>query len=152
MLEYIKHLVQCNCVLKQFELIEPPVFHKFVVFSVVNEDVSIKPSYTKCNNCGGIHRVTEVGVSEKLRRESVPTIPDAEEIKTSLPEKLVGLLLKYNLELTTWQEIKFIYENEMWGRPVILHREQEGEERYGKYLVIVGKSLWKIDSFSTEDV
>lgn len=152
MLEYIKHLVQCNCVLKQFELIEPPVFHRFVVFSVINEDVSIKPSYAKCNNCGGIHRVTEVGVSEKLRRESVPTIPDAEEIKTSLPEKLVGLLLKYNLELTTWQEIKFIYENEMWGRPVILQREQEGEERYGKYLVIVGKSLWKIDSFSTEDV
>jgi hypothetical protein len=152
MLEYIKHLVQCNCVLKQFELIEPPVFHKFVVFSVVNEDVSIKPSYAKCNNCGGIHRVTEVGVSEKLRRESAPTIPDAEEIKTSLPEKLVGMLLKYSLELPTWQEIKFIYENEMWGRPVILHREQEGEERYGKYLVIAGKSLWKIDSFSTEDV
>lgn len=152
MLEYIKHLVQCNCVLKQFELIEPPVFHRFVVFSVINEDVSIKPSYAKCNNCGGIHRVTEVGVSEKLRRESVPTIPDAEEIKTSLPEKLVGLLLKYNLELTTWQEIKFIYENEMWGRPVILQREQEGEERFGKYVMIAGKSLWKIDSFSTEDV
>lgn len=152
MLEYIKHLVQCNCILKQFELMEPPVFHKFVVFSVINEEANIKPSYAKCNNCGGIHRVTEVGVSEKLKRETNSTIPDIEEIKTALPEKLIGLLSKYSLELPTWQEIKFIFENEMWGRPVILHREEEGEERYGKYLVIAGKSLWKIDSFSTEDV
>ena len=152
MLECIKHLITCNCVLKQFELIEPPVFHKFIVFSIINQDGSIKPSYAKCNNCGGIHKITEVGVSEKLKRESSPALPDVEEIKTNLPEKLVDLLTKYNLDLPSWQEVQFVYNNDKWDRPIILHREQEGQDVYGKFLVLAGKSLWKIESFSTEDV
>lgn len=152
MLEYVKHLVQCNCILKQFELANPPIFHQFVAFSVIGEDGNIKPSYAKCNNCAGIHRITEVGYSQKLARETAPTLPDIEEIKTALPEKLVGLLVRYTLDLPTWQEIKFVYENEMWGRPIILHREEENGEKYGKYLTLAGKTLWTIDSFSTEDI
>ena len=152
MLESIKHLITCNCVLKQFELIEPPVFHKFVVFSVINEDGSIKPSYAKCNNCGGVHKVTEVGVSQKLKRESTPALPDIEEIKTSLPEKLVALLSRYNLELPSWQEIQFVYNNEKWDKPIILQKEQDDQETHGKFLMLAGKSLWKIESFTSEDV
>ena len=95
--------------LKQFELIEPPAFHKFIVFSIINQDGSIKPSYAKCNNCDGIHKVTEVGVSEKLKRESSPALPDIEEIKTNLPDKLVELLVRYNLDLPTWQEVQFVF-------------------------------------------
>jgi hypothetical protein len=128
------------------------MFHKFIVFSIINQDGSIKPSYAKCNNCGGIHKVTEVGVSEKLKRESSPALPDVEEIKTNLPEKLVDLLTKYNLDLPSWQEVQFVYNNDKWDRPIILHREQEGQDVYGKFLVLAGKSLWKIESFSTEDV
>lgn len=150
--EAIKHLIECNCILKQFEMVEPSIFHKFVVFSIINDDCSIKPSYAKCNNCGGIHRVFEVNQSEKLRRESAPTMADIEEIKTHLPEKLVSLLSKYKLELPAWQEIKFILEYEKWERPVILHTEEENGEKYGKYLLIAGKSLWTIDSFTTEDL
>jgi hypothetical protein len=150
--EYIKHLIECNCILKQFEDYNPTVFHKFIVFSVIVDDGSIKPSFAKCNNCGGIHRVTEVNTSEKLKRESAPTIPTIEEIKTNLPEKLVELLSSFNLELYTWQEIRFVYDNEKWGRPIILQKEEDGGERFGKYLLLVGKTLWSIDSFSTEDV
>lgn len=150
--ESIKHLVTCNCILKQFEELDPPIFHKFIVFSVINDDGSIKPCYAQCNNCRGIHKVTEVGVSEKQRRETAPTLPSIEEIKTNLPDKLVELLSKYQIDLPTWQEIRFFYDNEKWGRPIILHREEDGGERFGKYLLLVGKTLWTIDSFSTEDV
>lgn len=152
MLEFVKHLIACNCVLKQYEDADPPVFHKFIVFSVINEDGSIKPSYAKCNNCGGIHKVTEVGLSQKLKRETIATLPDIEEIKSSLPEKLVSLVEKYKLTLPTWQEIKFVLENEKWERPIILQKEQEGEEVFGKYLVLYGKTLWKVDSFSSEEI
>jgi hypothetical protein len=152
MLEFVKHLVTCNCILKQYEDADPPVFHKFIVFSVINEDGSIKPSYAKCNNCGGIHKVTEVGVSQKLKRETIATLPDIEEIKSSLPEKLVSLVEKYKLTLPTWQEIKFVLENEKWERPIILQKDQEGEEIFGKYLVLYGKTLWKVDSFSSEEI
>lgn len=152
MLECIKHLVICNCILSQYQDTEPPIFHKFIVFSVINQDGSIKPSYAKCNNCGGIHKVTEVGVSEKLKKETVASLPDIEEIKSTLPEKLVSLLERYKLQLPTWQEIKFLYENEKWDRAVILSREQENNEISGKYLVLFSKTLWKIDGYSSEEV
>jgi hypothetical protein len=150
--EFIKHLVECNCILKQFELIEPPVFHKFVVFSIINDDGSLKSHFSKCNNCGAVHRVMEVGSSRLLKRETVPALPTIDEIKTQLPEKLVDLVSVYNLELPSWQEIKFIYENEKWERPVILTREEEDGEKYGKYLLLVSKTLWSINTFSTEDI
>ena len=152
MLECIKHLITCNCILSQYQDIEPPVFHKFIVFSVINQDGSIKPSHAKCNNCGGIHKVTEVGVSEKLKKETVASLPDIQEIKSTLPEKLVSLLEKYKLQLPTWQEIKFLYENEKWERAIILSREQENNEISGKYLVLYGKTLWKIDGYSSEEI
>lgn len=150
--EFIKHLVECNCILKQFELIDPPVFHKFIVFSIINDDGSIKPHFAKCNNCGAVHRVVEVGASQSLKRETAPNLPTIDEIKTQLPIKLVDLLSIYNLELPTWQEVKFVYENERWEKPIILTIEEEGGEKYGKYLLIAGKTLWTINTFSTEDV
>ena len=149
---FIKHLIECNCILKQFETVEPPLFHKFIVFSIINDDDTFKPSYVKCNNCNGLHKIIEIGKSEKLKKESTPQLPDIEEIKTTLPEKLVGLLLKYNLDLPTWQEIKFIYDNEQWDKPVILEKEEENNEVYGKYLLLIGKTLWKIENFSSEDL
>jgi len=127
------------------------VFHKFIVFSIINDDETFKPSYARCNYCGAIHKVTEVMTSVQQRRDTAPMLPDIEEIKTTLPEKLVELLSRYTLDVTTWQEIKFIYENELWGKAVILQRETEGQESYGKYLLIAGKTLWKIDTFSTEE-
>lgn len=150
--DYIKHLIECNCILKQFENIEPPIFHNFIVFSALNDDDTLKTSYAKCNNCGGLHKIIEIGKSEKLKKESSPALPDIEEIKTTLPEKLVGLLLKYNLDLPTWQEIKFVYDNELWDKPIILQKEIENKETFGKYLLLVGKTLWKIENFSSEDL
>ena len=152
MLESIKHLITCNCVLRQYQEVEPTVFHQFVVFSVINQDGSIKPSYARCNNCGAIHRITEVNISERLKKEDSPMVPDVEEIKSTLPKKLIALLSKYDLELPTWQEIKFNHENQKWDRPVILYREKQGEDYQGKYLLMAGKTLWKIESFSTEDI
>ena len=152
MLESIKHLITCTCILRQYEEITPPFFHRFVVFSVINSDGSIKPSYAKCNNCAAIHKVTEANTSERLRREDSPLVPDTEEIKASLPEKLVALLVKYDLDTPTWQHIKFNFDNEKWDRPVVLYKEAQGDDAQGKYLLMAGKTLWKIESFSTEDI
>lgn len=152
MLESIKHLITCNCILRQYEEYIPSVFHKFIAFSVINSDGSIKPSYAKCNNCNAIHKIIEVNTSERIRKEDSPLVPDIEEIKASLPEKLIGLLIKYDLDTPTWQQIKFSYENEKWDKPVILYRETQGEDSQGKYLLLAGKMLWRIESFSTEDI
>ena len=81
MLESIKHLITCNCILQQYQEVEPTVFHQFIVFSIINQDGSIKPCYAKCNNCNAIHKVIEVNVSERLKKEDSPLVPDVEEIK-----------------------------------------------------------------------
>ena len=36
--EGVKHLIQCHCVLPQYRNANPPMFHKFVTFSVVDDD------------------------------------------------------------------------------------------------------------------
>lgn len=152
--EGVKHLVTCTCILPQFESIDPPIFHKFVVFSLINADGSIQPSIAKCNNCHGLHKVTEVGVSQKLKKETSATLTDIEEIKTTLPEKLVQVVEKYKLDLPSWQEIQFVFENEKWDRPIILVKEQgdNPEDISGKYLLISSKSLWRVQTFSTENL
>lgn len=151
MKEFIKHTIECNCVLPQYKNIVPIVFHKFIVFSIINEDGSIKPSYASCNNCGAIHKIIEVGQSIQTQKESTPLLLTINEIKTQLPEGIVKLLESYKCDITTWQEVKFIIEEQKWGRTVILTKENDGEYFVGKYILILGKELYKVDSFSTEE-
>lgn len=98
--------------------------------------------------------MTEVGLSQKLKKETSAVLPDVEEIKTGLPEKLVQLIERYKLDLPSWQEIQFVFENEKWDRPIILFKEQgdNPEDVSGKYLLISSKSLWRVQIFSTENL
>ena len=64
MSDHIKHLIECQCVLNIFKNKTRPVFHKFKVFSQIDENDSIKEKYVICNNCDIVHRVFEVCKSE----------------------------------------------------------------------------------------
>lgn len=148
--EYTKHLVECNCVLPQFKHSDPPVWHHFVVFSEIDEVGNIIPSFAQCNNCGMIHKVTEVGISSTMKRDTLPSLPTAEEIKSSLPERLQKELSGYELDLTTYQELAFIFQHQLWGRTVILQKEQVEEFLVGKMVQIIGNSLWRFQTFQEE--
>ena len=50
MSDHIKHLIECQCVLNIFKNKTRPVFHKFKVFSQIDENDSIKEKYVICNN------------------------------------------------------------------------------------------------------
>ena len=146
-MEYIKHLVECKCILKIFEHIEPPVFHKFVVFSVMEEpSADVIPSFVQCNNCGSIHKVTEVGQSAMLPKEEMRTLESKEDLELELPDKVIAVLKKNDCDLHVWQEAKHILEHEMWGRFVVVSKEKEGSTTLGKALVFHGKSLFKMES------
>ena len=150
--EYIKHVVECNCILPQFKATNPPVFHKFAVFSVINEKGDIEPTFVECNNCAAIHKVLEVGKSVQLRKETMKSLPRVDEIKTTIPDAIVKILESYKVDLPTWQEVKFIYDEQKWGRPVILSKEEDAGLVVGKFLLILGLDLYKVDSFvSGED-
>lgn len=149
--EYVKHLITCRCILPHFESMEDPPIHKFIVFSELDDRAMVVPSYAQCNNCGIIHRIKEVGLSECLKKDSAP-VPTINEIKTNLPEKLVSLLETYDhIDLSTYQEIDWIFKEQQFGRSVILSKETIDGTLIGKNITIFSESSWRINQFSREE-
>jgi hypothetical protein len=148
-----KHLVSCRCVLPQFKkLIDPPA-HKFIVFSIINDDDQVKPKFSQCTNCGIIHRVTEIGKSEIIQgREAMGSIMTIQDIKTSLPEQLITILELNNVDLPTWEAAQFILENKQWGDFVVLTSDVEDGLKQGKYVRILGEKLFKVEAYSREEI
>lgn len=144
---YIKHLVECNCLLPQFKHSDPPKWHHFVVFSEIDDKGDIIPSFVQCNNCGVIHKVVEACVSSTLKRDNLPSLTTMEELLDALPEKLRKELDKYKSDLPTIQEITWIREHQAWGRSVILAKDEVDGILVGKALLLLGETLWKIQSF-----
>jgi hypothetical protein len=130
---------------------ENPVFHKFTVFSVINSDGNIIPSYAKCNNCDAIHKVLEVGKSRQLSKESSNFLPNLTELKHSIPENIKEILESYKVDITTWQEAQFIYQNEKWGKNIILFKEENDGKISGKFLLILGRTIFKIEQFTINE-
>lgn len=151
-LSYQKHLIECRCTLAQYKNREPPVFHSFVVFSIVGEDGMIQPSFELCNNCNVLHKIIETGTSQILKKDELKSALTVEEIKSGFPVNLQKLIKSYDLDLATCKEIKFLLEQEMWGKGVVLSKERMDDTTVGKYLIILGEELFKIDSFEREDM
>jgi hypothetical protein len=149
--DYIKHLIKCQCFLPQFESMARPPAHKFIVFSELDHQGLVVPSYAQCPNCGIIHKILEIGYSQIMKKEQLSIIPTIPEIKSQLPDKLVDLISSYNLDLSCWQEIQWIYNNEVWGRGVILSREEIDGVQTGKHIQFFGETNWRINSFTLEE-
>lgn len=150
-LEGIKHQVECNCILPQFIMRQPPIFHKFNVFSIIEETGNIRPSHAQCNNCDAIHKIMEVNKSRQLSKEESKLLPNLDEVKLSIPEAIRKIIESYKVDMATWQEAEFIFENEKWGRSIILFKEEDDGKTIGKYVVILGKSLFKIEKFVLDE-
>ncbi|MFA6049654.1 MAG: hypothetical protein WC761_00385 [Candidatus Paceibacterota bacterium] len=129
----------------------PPFFHKFMVFSVLDASGNIEPHYAQCNNCASVHRVTEVGQSRMIKKESLPSLITIEDFKVSLPPKLVGILELHDCSLATWQEADFIIKNKLWGKGFVLAKELDGSTLVGKYIVIIGEHLYDVKGFEREE-
>lgn len=147
-----KHLIDCRCILPQNRGTNN--FHKFIVFSVIDDDDNVIPSFAQCNHCGVVHRVSDICTSEIISRESMATLPTIEEIKISLPDKLTTALSRFerDMDLPTWQNIGFVYENQLLGQPIIINKDCEGHEVTYKVLTILGQNLFKIDTRITKEI
>lgn len=150
--EYVKHLIECKCILPQFRKMPIPPFHKFVVFSELEEETAdLKQSWVQCPSCNAVHRVYEVGLSEILNKDEMRSLPTIEDIRMELPDKMCGLLDRHDCDLHIWQEVKFIMEHKLWGRPVILAKEYDGPRVVGKYVVILAREIYKLENFERFD-
>ena len=150
--DYVKYLIECKCILPQFKNSNPVVFHKFLVFSEIDTaNGLIIPSYAQCNNCGVIHKVTEIGRSTVLKKENMNALLTIDDIKSSLPPRLANILEQNDCSLPYWQEAQFIIQNGLWGRGFTLSQEREGSTIIGKYIVILGETIYDVKPFEREE-
>lgn len=149
----IKHLVSCHCVLPQFRKMKNPIFHKFVVFSKLEND-NVVPKIAKCNNCGVLHKVIDICKSEFIHghEDSVRSIVQVDDIKLSLPEKLVTILESYDVDLATWEHAQFLLEERKWNSFIVLTQEELDDNVEGKLLRIIDFNMYKIETFSRTSI
>lgn len=146
----VKHLVTCRCVLPQFEESPDPPLHQFVVFSVLVDDQVI-PKYVQCNACDIIHKVTDICKSEIVAgREHMGSIMSIDDIKMGLPEQLVAILEKSDVDKATWEQAQWIVDNERWGEHIVLSSETIEGLKQVKYVRILGKGLFQMNSHSAD--
>lgn len=151
-MEGYKHLIECHCVLPQYRKLENPIFHKFVVFSLLDDEGNVIPKMSQCNNCGAVHKVVDICQSEiAAGKDETKSVLTKNDISRSLPSQLVGLLEEYELDVADYEFSKFIIENEKWGSVIILSKEQEGDGYAGKSLNFVGPNKYRVDPFFATD-
>lgn len=145
----IKHLIQCHCILPQFKESRDPVFHKFTVFSILDEESdTVQPKFAQCNNCGIIHKVVDVCRSELTTKEESKTLPSIVDIRLSLPKSLSEVLDSYQSDISTWEHAEWIYLSKMWDSWIILTKEEDDDgDLHGKRLIFLGEERFKIEAF-----
>jgi len=112
--DYIVHLIECQCILPIYKNKTKPLYHKFKVFSVIEDD-QIEEKYVMCNNCKILHRVTEFNKSEIMwgveeEKSMVTTIDD---IKFNLSDdypNIVRLFEEKEVDITAWEHFNFLVE------------------------------------------
>ena len=144
----VKHLIQCHCILPQFKNAEDPTFHKFVVFSVIDDSDTVQPKFAQCNNCGVIHKVTDICISELTTREESKSLPSTSDIKLSIPQDLSQILESYQCDIATWEQAEWIYLTKSWDQWLSLVREyDEDSELRGKRLIFLQDGRFRIEAF-----
>lgn len=144
-----KHLIKCRCVLPQFKKLENPPAHKFIVFSVIDDDGNVQQKYAQCNNCGVIHKIVDICKSEiQTGKEHMNSLIKLEDIKPSIHSNFSMILDSNNADIATWEAVQFTVENKQWGNFVVLTTDVEGDEIHGKYIRILGETMCKVESFT----
>jgi hypothetical protein len=148
----VKHLVQCHCVLPQFRNADPPIFHKFVVFSVVDNEDKVVEKISKCPNCDALHRVNEIGKSEIYHgRDGSSAVMDIEDVKSQLPTGLVAVLDRHKVDDATYEQALFYantYESEL---PIVLAKERLENSTSVKALWLRPDRSFRIETIVRQD-
>ena len=143
-----RHLIECHCILPIYKDKTPPVYHKFAVYSILNEKTgNVIPKYVNCNNCGVTHYVEEFCKSEiKLGKEDIKSVRDVREVSLSLPNKIVDLLNEYNSTIDIYEEVEDIIDNNSYPQSIVIKREIIDECYHLKLLSVKSEDRFKISS------
>ena len=149
-LEGLRHLVECHCILPQFRNANPVVYHKFIVFSVSEDDV-VQPKLSQCNNCGIIHKIVDYCKSEIVHGlEDSSSLRTIDDIKVSMPQKLVEFLVPQNLDISLWELIEFILDNKV-EKEIPLTKDDKTDLTQIKMLHIKSDGSFKVKTVTRQD-
>lgn len=147
----IKHLIECHCILPQYKRREPPLYHKFLVYSKIKNDL-IDEKYAQCNNCGAVHKVYDICRSEiVIGKEDLDTGLSITDMSMQLSDKLSMLLSNNNCDYATWEQVVDIVDEERWGEPVVIKRDIIDDKIVVKILKLKEGERIKIQSKIIED-
>ena len=150
----VKHIIECRCILPTLKnRIDPPL-HKFIVFSVINDNDAINEKYSQCNNCGIVHKIIDLCQSEIIHsREDLKSALTIEDIKFTLPESVTNILEIYDCDLATYEHVKFMYDFNVKDEFTILTKEMDetGTRIEGKVLRYKEGKTFSIEPFSSQE-
>ena len=141
-----RHLVECHCILPIYKNKDPVVYHKFTVYSKIDDNSGkVVPKYVNCNNCGVTHHITELCKSEiKIGKEDIASVRTINDIKISIPEKLVRILEEHNAQIDIYEEVEDIIENDLYPSSIVISREIIGDDQNFKILNLLSPNKCKI--------
>ncbi len=149
-IEGIRHLIECHCVLPQFRNRTPALYHKFIVFSLVDDD-KVQQKLSQCNNCGIIHKIVDLCKSEIVHGlEEGRSLRTIEDIKMSLPARLVEFLTQQNVDISTWEYVEFILDNK-FEKEVIISKDDKADIIQLKILHIKEDGTFKVRTETRQD-
>lgn len=148
-MNYIKHLIECQCTLSIFKNKTQPVYHKIPVFSLMNEEGDLEEKYIICNNCGIVHRVYEACQSEiKWGQEDVKSlVTSIEDIKFNLigqgHDRLVNIMEQNNLDVADWELLEYSIDNCI-DCSIVLNRNESDNNVVLRLLQVSSDGKFKI--------
>lgn len=143
----IKHLIECHCVLPLYKVNEKIIYHKFPVYSKIKSNGVLEEKLVKCNNCDAVHFVKEICRSEIQPGKDQSNITlSKEEIGYMLSEKVINLLEKTNSDISTWEHVLDVIEEERWGENIVIKREIIEEKEHVKILTFSSQDRFKVFS------
>jgi hypothetical protein len=150
----IKHLIECHCVLPQYRGRKDTVYHKFIVFSIIDESDTVIPKYVQCNNCDVIHKIYDICKSEIASgKDELRSVTTPEIILFQLPSELQELFkFSYKIDLATLENVKYILDNQLWNQHVVLTRDVINDETTGKILKFPEPQKYLIEDFLHSDM
>lgn len=151
--EGVLHLIDCMCILPQYMKNEKPTFHKFKVFSEIDENNEVKRKLVQCPNCGIVHKVLDICKSEVMNgKDETMSVLTKDDLRFMLPTRMYEILDGYKCDIATWEYAKFVIDNKRWGTTIVLTNETNDDDktRTGKAVIIRGTNEYEIQQFSCQ--
>ena len=114
----------------------------------MDDDDKVIEKYAQCNNCGIVHKITDICKSEIMHNhEELKSELSLNEIKLSLSESVVTILESSNADLPTFEAISFYLKHDKKGKFVVISKEEINGKIRGKLLRYEGNGRFAVEPF-----